>query len=91
VYRAGVRYRRSTDAGLSWLAETLLASAAYNCRNPSIAAQDSFVHVAWADDSAGRELYYRRSTDYGATWDDRCGAHRDARLLVGLALRDDGR
>ena len=71
VYRAGVCYRRSTDAGLTWLAETLLASAAYNCRNPSVAAQDSFVHVAWADDSAGRELYYRRSTDCGTTWGDK--------------------
>ncbi len=71
VYRAGVRYRRSTDAGLTWLAGTLLASVAHNCRNPSVAAQDSFVHVAWADDSAGRELYYRRSTDYGATWGDK--------------------
>jgi hypothetical protein len=70
-YNAGIRYRRSTDAGLTWLPETLLASTANNCRNPSIAAQDSFVHVAWADDSAGRELYYRRSTDYGATWSDK--------------------
>jgi hypothetical protein len=71
VYNAGVCYRRSTDAGLTWLAETLLALPAYNCRNPSVAAQDSFVHIAWADDSAGRELYYRRSTDYGAIWSDK--------------------
>jgi hypothetical protein len=70
-YNAGICYRRSTDAGLTWLAETLLASTAHNCRNPSVAAQDSFVHVAWADDSAGRELYYRRSTDNGATWSDK--------------------
>jgi len=67
-YNAGICYRRSTDAGLAWLPETLLAPPAYNCRNPSVAALDSFVHVAWADDSAGRELYYRRSTDFGATW-----------------------
>jgi hypothetical protein len=71
VYNANVCYRRSTDAGLTWLAETLLVSASFGCRNPSVASQDSFVHVAWADDSAGRELYYRRSTDYGATWGDK--------------------
>ncbi len=71
VYNAGIGFRRSTDAGLTWLAETLLALPAYNCRNPSVAAQDSLVHIAWADDSAGRELYYRRSTDYGATWSDK--------------------
>jgi Neuraminidase (sialidase) len=35
-YNAGIRYRRSTDAGLTWLAETLLASTANNCRNPSV-------------------------------------------------------
>ncbi len=91
VYRAGVRYRRSTDVGLTWLAETLLASDAYNCRNPSVAAQDSLVHVAWADDSAGRELYYRRSTDYGATWGDKVRLTDDMQESYhpSLALHDN--
>ena len=91
VYRAGVRYRRSTDAGLSWFAETLLASTAYNCRNPSVAAQDSLVHVAWADDSAGRELYYRRSTDYGATWREKIRLTNDMQESYhpSLALHDN--
>jgi len=90
VYNAGVSYRRSTDAGLTWLAETLLASEAYNCRNPSVSAQDSFVHVAWADDSAGRELYYRRSTDYGATWSDKVRLTNDIQESwhPSLALHD---
>jgi len=70
-YNAAICYRRSSDAGLTWLPQSLLAPPGYNCRNPSVAAQDSFVHVAWADDSAGRELYYRRSTDFGATWSDK--------------------
>jgi len=89
-YNAGIRYRRSTDAGLTWLAETLLASTVYNCRNPSVAAQDSFVHVAWADDSAGRELYYRRSTDYGTTWGDKVKLTNDIQESwhPSLTLRD---
>jgi hypothetical protein len=63
---------------------------AYNCRNPSVAAQDSFVHVAWADDSAGRELYYRRSTDYGATWSDKVKLTNDMQESwhASLALHD---
>ena len=90
VYNAGILYRRSTDAGVTWLAETLLALPAYNCRNPSVAAQDSFVHVAWADDSAGRELYYRRSTDYGATWSDKVKLTNDMQESwhASLALHD---
>jgi hypothetical protein len=91
VYNAGILYRRSTDAGVTWVAETLLASTAYNCRNPSVAAQDSFVHVAWADDSAGRELYYRRSTDYGATWGDKVKLTNDMQESwhPSLALHDN--
>ena len=89
-FNSGIRYRRSTDAGLTWLAETLLAAAAYGCRNPAVAAQDSFVHVAWADDSAGRELYYRRSTDYGATWSDKVKLTNDIQESwhPSLALHD---
>jgi hypothetical protein len=90
-YNAGVCYRRSTDAGVTWLPETLLASYAYNCRNPSVAALDSFVHVAWADDSAGRELYYRRSTDFGATWSEKTKLTNDMQESwhPSLALRDN--
>jgi hypothetical protein len=90
-YNAGICYRRSTDAGLTWLPETLLASTAYNCRNPSVAALDSFVHVAWADDSAGRELYYRRSTDYGATWSNKVTLTNDMQESwhPSLALHDN--
>jgi len=89
-YNAGIRYRRSTDAGLTWLPETLLAPPGFGCRNPSIAAQDSLVHVAWADDSAGRELYYRRSTDYGATWSDKTRLTNDIQesWYPSLALHD---
>jgi len=89
-YNAGIRYRRSTDAGLTWLADTLLAPAAYGCRNPSVAAQDSLVHIAWADDSAGRELYYRRSTDYGATWSDKVRLTNDIQESWHPSLALDG-
>jgi hypothetical protein len=90
-YNAGICYRRSTDAGLTWLAETLVASTAQNCRNPSVAAQDSFVHVAWADDSAGRELYYRRSTNFGATWGEKVRLTNDMQESwhPSLALHDN--
>jgi hypothetical protein len=36
---------------------------------PAIAVSGSNVHVVWADKSSGSwKVYYKRSTDYGATW-----------------------
>jgi len=65
---SGVFYRRSTDGGLTWEQEQRLDANNYGSRSPCVCVEESLVHVAWASDSAGRELYYIRSTDRGATW-----------------------
>ncbi len=70
-YPAAIMYRRSTDNGRTWLPEICLHANSWNSRNPAIAATGSTVHVAWASDSVGREIYYIRSTDNGTTWTDR--------------------
>ena len=71
-YRDGdaeVYYKRSVNGGATWGVDTRLTSAAGWSAAPSVAATGDTVHVAWEDDRAGnQEIYYKRSTDNGATW-----------------------
>jgi hypothetical protein len=67
-----VYYERSTDCGASWGLETRLTSDSAIVYEPTIAAADSMVHIAWVDRRSGPDhyqVYYMRSTDAGATWE----------------------
>jgi hypothetical protein len=60
-------YRRSTDGGMTWLPRVLLG--AYNM-TPAIAADGKNIFVALnGTDFGNSEIWLRRSTDNGATWD----------------------
>lgn len=65
-------YKHSTDRGVSWSAPTRLTWNPKPSWGPSIAADSgSGIHVVWTDDSPVYEfevLYYKRSTDSGASW-----------------------
>ncbi len=64
-----IYYKRSTDGGLSWQADTRLTNNAATSQYPSVSVSGSTVHVAWQDNRDGNdEIYYKRSTDGGATW-----------------------
>ena len=65
-----IYYKRSTDGGLTWGADTRLTyNPAWSVR-PSIAVSSSLVHVVWYDERDGNdEVYYKRSTDGGVTWE----------------------
>jgi len=68
---AKIYYKRSTDAGLNWGADTRLTFNTGYANNPSIAIYGSVVNVVWHDDRDGAgnsEIYYKRSTDAGVTW-----------------------
>ena len=67
---AEIFYRRSTDGGTSWSALTRMTWNTGTSREPAIAADSgSGVHLVWWDDTPGNwELYYKRSTNSGATW-----------------------
>jgi hypothetical protein len=70
-----IYYKRSTDGGASWGSDTRLSSDVSASTSPSVAVAGATVHVVWNDDRDGNfELYYKRSTDGGASWDS------DARL-----------
>jgi len=65
-----VYYRRSTDGGTTWNAATRLTWTPAGSFAPDIVMGTSNqVHVVWSDDNPGNdEIFYKRSTDGGATW-----------------------
>lgn len=68
---AEIYYKRSTDGGTTWGADTRLSNALGNSYDPSMALSGSFVHVVWSDYRDGSdivEIYYKRSEDGGSTW-----------------------
>jgi hypothetical protein len=85
-----VYYKRSTDGGSTWGADTrlssLAAAAAFDSFDPAVAAIGNNVHVVWTDTRDGNnEIYYKRSMDGGTTW----GA--DTRLTNNVSASDDPR
>lgn len=64
-----IYYKRSTDEGVSWAPDVRLTYDSAWSAFPSISSSGPFVHLVWNDDRDGNdEVYYRRSTDRGATW-----------------------
>jgi hypothetical protein len=72
-----IYYKRSTDGGLNWGPDTRLTfhsgpgiPIGYT---PSVAVSGPYVHVVWADYRNEPpwypEIYYKRSTDWGGTWE----------------------
>ncbi len=78
-------YKRSTNSGVSWSAQINFSDSTPWAHMPSIAVSGSNVHVVWADRRLHGGpgywyIYYRRSTDNGATWfneDSLCPARTD--------------
>ncbi|MEO0081434.1 MAG: hypothetical protein ABIL25_03955 [candidate division WOR-3 bacterium] len=69
---AQVYYRRSTNAGATFEPAVQLSHSSggyYGAWFPCIITEGTCVHLAWEDDRLGDDqIYYRRSTDNGATW-----------------------
>jgi hypothetical protein len=64
-------YRRSTDAGASWPAEVYLdSSISMSGGNVTNATAGQYVHAMWPTwvSANNSEIFYRRSTESGATW-----------------------
>ena len=68
---AEIYYKRSTDAGTTWEPEIRLTNNDESSWYPSVAVSGSTVHVAWSDerDRIRPEIYYKRSTNGGITWE----------------------
>ncbi len=66
-----ILYRRSTDAGDTWLPFARVSHHPASSDYPSLEVSDGIVHVVWQDARSGRnEIYLERSADHGATWSD---------------------
>jgi hypothetical protein len=64
-----IYYKRSTDAGVNWGADTRLTNNVDSSAIPSVAVSGSTVHLVWNDKRDGNfEIYYKRSTDDGLSW-----------------------
>jgi hypothetical protein len=64
-----IYYKRSTDGGVSWGADTRLTNNPAESYNPSVSVSGTVVHVVWFDNRDGNyEIYYKRSTDGGISW-----------------------
>ena len=70
-----VYYCRSTDGGVTWEKAIRLTQPDSTACRPVVAASGRYVHVAWLDNRDAKqkpgwdwEIYYKRSTDGGATW-----------------------
>jgi hypothetical protein len=76
-----IYYKRSTDAGVTWEADTRLTNNTSNSQLPSIAVSGSDVYVVWNEYRDGNwEIYYKHSIDAGLNWSS------DLRLTINPAL-----
>ncbi len=64
-----VYFKRSADNGATWGPDTRLSDLPYNSSSIDISVSGSNINVVWIDRRhTNREVYYKGSTDYGATW-----------------------
>ena len=53
-----------------WLPEYRLTNSAGHSTNTEIASNENYLHVVWQETRDGNhEIYYKRSTDYGVSWE----------------------
>ncbi|MGB3478041.1 MAG: exo-alpha-sialidase [bacterium] len=65
-----IYYKRSTDAGTTWETDTKITNSSQLADHPSVNVSDSNIHVVWNDwRDINAEIYYKRSTDSGITWE----------------------
>jgi len=64
-----IYYKRSTDGGSTWGADTRLTNNAFDSGDPSVSASGTLVYVSWMDSRDGNwKVFGKRSTDSGITW-----------------------
>jgi hypothetical protein len=68
---AQIYFKKSDDQGLIWNPGHRITGHIQGGESPAVASFGSHVHLAWADkhDNSPHEIYYRRSTDFGNTFE----------------------
>ncbi len=86
-----IYYKRSTDGGTSWGADTRLTNNNSLSGTPGVAISGSVVHVIWADTRDGNaEIYYKRSPDGGISWGPDTRLTNAAGNSIGASLSASG-
>jgi BNR repeat-like domain len=70
TYNYEIYFKKSTDGGTTWSASKRLTENSGWSSDPAIAANSGgTIHVVWDDTTPGNtEIFYRLSSDGGATW-----------------------
>lgn len=67
-----IYYKRSTNNGLNWEADTRITNTLRQSSAPSISVSGLDVHIVWEETtgagSTQTQIYYIKSTDNGLTW-----------------------
>lgn len=64
-----IYYKRSTNKGSTWEADTRLTNNIYVSYRSSIASNGSNVYIVWQDDrNSNFEIFYKYSTNNGSSW-----------------------
>ena len=64
-----IYFKKSTDGGATWQATERLTNALYWAVDPAIAVVGSNIYVVWEECiSGGSAIFFKKSTDGGATW-----------------------
>jgi hypothetical protein len=62
-------YKKSTDSGANWSTKRLTWNSGYSYDPAITIDSNNHIHVVWDDSTHGNdELFYKQSTDGGATW-----------------------
>ncbi len=66
-----VYYKMSTNNGITWSTDLKISNSLTSDYFPSISAVNNTIHIIWEDRRFNvGTIYYRRSTDYGITWEN---------------------
>lgn len=84
-------YRKSPDGGATWAANRQLTWTAEDSVFPMLSADPSgHLHLVWGDNTPGStEIYYKKSTDGGATWTPAKRITWGSSLLIGPDIATD--
>jgi hypothetical protein len=64
-----IYYKTSTNGGATWATSRRLTQTSGISDYPAIAVDSSgHIHLVWDDTTLGYDIYYKKSTDGGATW-----------------------
>jgi hypothetical protein len=66
-----IYYKRSTDNGTTWTADTRLTYTAQHSISPASFISGQVIHLVWEEEPVlfNTEIYYKRSTNGGISWD----------------------